>query len=299
VTVRADSRGGVPIAGPTSLAASERRTLARELQALRAQNEQLTAEIARREVADAERVRLAEEVARDRARDEFSQLKSQFVAIASHELRTPLTAVMGYTELLLHDQTVEPDVRAQWLGVVNRAAQQLECLVDNLLDVSRLETGCMAVELTPVDLAAVVEMVLEPLRKALADHSLVVDLAPDARVVQADPEKLRQIVANLVSNAIKFSPGGGRVEVAAGRDAAGWVRLSVSDQGLGIPADQLEGIFDRFQRVDSTSTRHIRGTGLGLYIVRELLALHGGAIRVESELGRGSVFHATLPAAAS
>jgi signal transduction histidine kinase len=273
---------------------------ATSLSELRSLNEQLAAEIVHRQAAEQENVRLAHDAARAAALDELSRLKSEFISIASHELRTPLTTVMGYTELLLHDPSTAPDVRERWLGIVHRSSQQLTGLVDNLLDVSRIEMGRMTIQPAAVDLSAVVETVLEPVRGSLKTHALVVDLAPDARLVDADPEKVRQILVNLVSNAIKYSPSGGEVAIVARRDeASGRVAVAVSDQGIGIPADQLELIFDRFQRVNAAATRAIRGTGLGLYIVRQLIELHGGAIGVESEVGRGSTFHFTLPAARS
>lgn len=266
----------------------------REVQAL---NRQLEDEIAQRQAAEEENARLAHDAARAAALAELNRLKSEFISVASHELRTPLTAVMGYSELLLADASTTPAVRRGWLEIVNRSAQQLSSLVDNLLDVSRIEMGRMKVEASTVELDRAIETVLESVRGSTSVHTFQVDLAGDARLVHADFEKLRQILANLVGNAVKYSPEGGPIAISSRRDAVGDVVVSVSDRGIGIPKEYFERIFDRFQRVDSSTTRAIRGTGLGLFIVRELLELHGGSIRLESEVGRGSTFHATLKAA--
>ena len=242
------------------------------------------------------RARLAEEAARAAALEELSRLKSEFVSIASHELRTPLTSIQGFSELLL-DETTPPEQRRRWLAFMNADARQLSALVDNLLDAARIETGRVTLEPTAVDLAELLPSVAEPLVAASPRHRLVLDLSPEGRWVWADPEKLRQIATNLVVNAVKYSPAGGAVRISARPSGPGRVLLSVSDQGVGIPADQRGRIFDRFQRVTAPSTRAAPGVGLGLYIVANLVALHGGAVAVESEVGRGSTFRLTLPSA--
>jgi signal transduction histidine kinase len=261
-------------------------------------NEQLQAEIAQRQAAEEVSARLAREAARAATLEELSRLKSELVSIASHELRTPIAGIVGYSDLLLHDPDASVDQRQRWLAIINRQGEHLAALVDNLLDVSRIESGALTLEARPVDLPTLLPSVVEPLAAASSRHAVVADVVPDARWVQADPGKLRQILANLVGNAIKYSPGGGRVTITARRQAGSdQVDLSVADQGIGIPREHLGRIFERFQRVDGATTRHIQGTGLGLYIVRQLVLLHGGTIRVESEVGRGSTFHVTLPAA--
>jgi signal transduction histidine kinase len=263
---------------------------------LRGLNAELTDEIRQREAAEAENARLAHEAARTAALEETNELKSRFISIASHELRTPLTAVVGYTELAL-TATPADDQRHGLLRMAHQGALQLVELVDNLLDTSRIELGKMAVHPEPVDLEHALPPVFDTLRAGTSAHALVSAVAPQARWVRADPARLRQILTNLVGNAVKYSPAGGQVLVAARAVAPGSVELSVSDQGLGIPAEQLGRIFDPYQRVDLSVKRKIKGTGLGLYIVRHLVELHGGTVRVESALGQGSTFTISLPSA--
>src|SRR5207244_10432280 len=142
--------------------------------------------------------------------------------------------------------------------------------------------GLLSVDRIEVGLEAAVAPVLELVGAGAPKPSLVAAVAADARRVHADADRLRQILTNLVGNAVKYSPAGGQVLVAARPGADGWIELSVSDQGLGIPAGELDRIFDPYQRVNAVATRRIKGTGLGLYIVRHLVELHGGTIRVES-----------------
>src|SRR5205823_4843917 len=160
----------------------------------------------------------------------------------------------------------DPDIpvaqRQQWLAIINRQGEHLATLVDNLLDVSRIETGALKLDARPVDLPTLVPPVVELLAVTPSRHDIVADIAPDARWVRADPGKLRQILANLVGNAIKYSPAGGRITITARREAgSGRVELAVADQGIGIPAEHRERIFERFQRVDGSTTREIQGTG--------------------------------------
>jgi signal transduction histidine kinase len=240
-----------------------------------------------------EDARLADEAARVAALEELNRLKSEFISIASHELRTPMTTIMGFSELLLEHDT-PPETRQRWIAFINKESCQLSALIDDMLDVSRIETGRVVLRPRPVDLPAAVDEVLAQLAASAPSHTLSTDLAPAAGNLIADPEKLRQILTNLVSNAIKYSPNGGRVGVTARLDGDR-VNLAVSDEGVGIPPGYRERIFDRFQRVESAETRGIRGTGLGLYIVRHLVELHGGTIEVESEPGQGSTFRVSLP----
>jgi signal transduction histidine kinase len=206
---------------------------------------------------------------------------------------------MGFSELLL-DPDTSPAERERWLSFINRESYQLSSLIDNLLDVSRLETGRMRLDRSTCDLSTILPQVVDPFTATSSRHEIEIEVDPAARWVDADTDKLRQIITNLVSNAIKYSPNGGRIVIAAcrrGVDNA--AEISVRDQGMGIAPEHLARIFDRFQRVDGSPTRGIRGTGLGLYIVRSLVELHGGTIHVESQVGVGSTFRVTLPAAMS
>jgi signal transduction histidine kinase len=261
---------------------------------LREVNARLEAEIAQRTAAEQESARLAREAARAAALEELSRLKSEFVSIASHELRTPTTAVLGFSELLMADIPPE-DPSHRMVSLVHRNAEQLASLVDNLLDVSRIEVGEMTVNPTSVELTALLPAVLAALEAPSPRHRLTLEVAPEASTAWVDADRLRQIVTNLVSNAMKYADGG-EIRISTRPSGPGWIALTVADQGVGIAREHLERIFDRFQRVDRSTTRGVRGTGLGLYIVRHLVELHGGTIRVESEPGRGSVFEVTLPA---
>jgi signal transduction histidine kinase len=230
------------------------------------------------------------------ALEELNRLQREFISIASHELRTPATAVLGFSEILV-DRLSEDDPNRDIAAMVHEQSIQLASLLEDVLDASRLEAGRVELYLEPIDLASVLDSLLSTVEGRSPSHRLVADLEPAASAVRADPIKLKRILGNLVDNAVKYSPRGGTVTVAArlGR-RPGWVEVTVADEGIGIPADQLESVFDRFHRVDATDTRRVRGTGLGLYIVRQLVELHGGTVRAEGRPGGGSLFRLELPA---
>lgn len=229
-------------------------------------------------------------------------VRRDFVANASHELKTPLTAIRGYSETLL-DPELSPELVRRFADVVKANADRLQHIVDDLLDLSRIESGGWDIRPEPVVLEEVAREVWAAQREAAADKeiTLAVDFGPGATRVRADPGALRQILANLFSNAIRYTPAGGRVtlEAAAGRLGPGepGVRILVRDTGVGIPAPHLPRIFERFYRVDPARSRAEGGTGLGLAIVRHLVEAHGGRIAAESEVGQGTTIHLTLPAA--
>ena len=233
---------------------------------------------------------------------EVEQLKTEFLSMVSHELRTPLTAIIGYTDLLLrgtHGQLNERQLRYQ--HSVKEASQRLLALVDDLLDVSRLESGQVELELTTVDLAEVFEQALVEARQTAVQirPTLRVELPADLPRIQGDPVRLRQVLANLLSNAIKFTPSGGRVDLWAEPTEQGRrVRVSVTDTGAGIAPEHLEHIWDRFYQADSSVRRRHGGSGLGLSIVRQLVELHGGTLTATSPgLGRGATFSFEVPVA--
>jgi signal transduction histidine kinase/ActR/RegA family two-component response regulator len=230
----------------------------------------------------------------------LDELKSEFLAMVSHELRTPLTAIVGYSRLLLRQAhgTLTPK-QLEHQEAIFRGAQRLNDLINDLLDVSRLEAG--RIELTPraLDLRHIVEQVgtvVTAAAQARRIHIRTV-LAPDLPSVQADPSRLQQILVNLVGNAVKFSTPGGEVRILAGRQREQlWV--AVEDDGVGIAKDELGRIWDPFYQVEAPMRRRHGGSGLGLAIVRRLVELHGGVVRAESEgEGRGSRFTFTLPVA--
>jgi PAS domain S-box-containing protein len=229
------------------------------------------------------------------------QMKSDFVSTVSHELRAPLTSIYGFAETLLRrDVLFAEDERLTFLGYVASEAQRLTGIVDTLLSVARLDAGDLQVEVAPVDVRSVVSEVVtsvEALAAAAGNgHRFVVDVPDEPLAAAADHEKLRQIIANLVENAVKFSPEGGTVTVGA-RRTRGAVEVRVVDEGIGIPAGERELIFRKFHRVDSGG-RDRGGTGLGLFIARGLVSAMGGRIWVDSDEGRGSSFAFELPLAA-
>jgi signal transduction histidine kinase/ActR/RegA family two-component response regulator len=243
-------------------------------------------EEAQRRRAEAERARTAAE--------EANRTKDEFLAVLSHELRTPLTAILGWVRMLLQGR-VPPARVAEALSAIDRNTRVQTRLIDDLLDISRIVAGKVDLEWRRVDLAAVVSEVLATARQDAAAAALLTEpvLAPDCWVL-GDRERLHQVVANLVANAVKFTPAGGRVDVRLQASAED-VELTVSDTGEGIGLEELSQIFESFHQVDRSSTRRHGGLGLGLAIVRHLIQAHGGDVQAESAgPGRGACFTVRL-----
>jgi PAS domain S-box-containing protein len=223
------------------------------------------------------------------------QMKSDFVSTVSHELRTPLTSIYGFAETLLRrDIGFSDDERETFLGYIASEAERLTGIVDALLNVARLDSGTLQVELVPTDIGELLEeAVSEGSAPALTNgHRFVIDLDDDVPAVRADPDKLRQVVGQLVENAVKYSPAGAVVRVEA-RTRPDSVEVTVADEGGGIPDSDLGRIFDKFYRATETQP----GTGLGLFIAQGLVSAMGGRIWVRSEEGGGSRFTFVLPVA--
>jgi signal transduction histidine kinase len=223
--------------------------------------------------------------------------KSEFLANMSHELRTPLNAVIGFSEVLQERMFGElNDKQAEYVQDILISGRHLLSLINDILDLSKVEAGRMELELAPFHLPSALEGVLILLRERATRHGVTLGLKVDERLGDfvADERKVRQAVLNLLSNAVKFTPEGGRVEVRAVLEDA-VVRISVTDTGAGIaPEDQVK-IFEAFSQVGTDKARKQEGTGLGLTLTRRFVELHGGEISVESALGRGSTFAFTLP----
>ena len=237
------------------------------------------------------------DVTRERAVD---RMKSEFVALVSHELRTPLTSIKGYVDLLLDDAEGRLSAeQREFLGVVKHNADRLAALIADLLDLSHLESGRLALRPGPLDLGRIVAEVAASLRPQLRGkrQHLVVAVAPRLPVVWGDAERVVQILTNLVSNAHKYTPDGGEIVVAAAPEGA-MVRVEVRDNGVGMTEEEQAHLFTRFYRARNPSASDAGGTGLGLAITRELVQLHGGTIGVDSAPGRGTTVALTLPAAA-
>ena len=226
-----------------------------------------------------------------------SRHKSEFLANMSHELRTPLNAIIGFSEVLLERMFGELNPKQEeYLQDIMTSGRHLLSLINDILDLSKVEAGRMELELSAFDLPAALEGCLTLVRERATRHGITLGLTVDERLGQivADERKVRQVVLNLLSNAVKFTPEGGRVAVGAAR-ADGSVEVSVSDTGIGIAQDEQEAIFEEFRQAGSDYTRKREGTGLGLALSRKFVELHGGRIWVKSEVGKGSTFTFTLP----
>jgi len=228
--------------------------------------------------------------------ERIGRLKDEFLATLSHELRTPLNAILGWAHLLLR-QPPAPEAIAQGLAVIDRNARMQARLIADLLDMSRIISGQMRLDVQQVELPVVIQAALDSVRPAASAKDVKLHTVLDAvtTAVHGDPARLQQIVWNLVSNAVKFTPRGGRVQVILSR-VNSHVEISVSDTGKGIPSDFLPHVFERFRQADSSTTREHGGLGLGLAIVKQLVELHGGTVNAASEgEGKGSTFTVHLP----
>jgi signal transduction histidine kinase len=259
----------------------------------------LAQEVGRRVAQALEHGALLEEAATVEALRTLDRAKTDFLAMAAHELRTPLTSLQGYAELL-RTQDVEPSLRERWLDILRAESAQLGLFLDQLLDVSRVETGRFQANRRPIAVQEVAESVLTVFEAeaSLSGHRFEVAFPPDLPRAYADAAQIERVMRNLVSNALKYAPGGGPVHLRATLTTSGDLELCVADTGLGIPPEWLPRLFQRFARVEAPERATIRGTGLGLYISRQLVELNGGRIWASSAgVGRGATFHFTLPQA--
>jgi two-component system phosphate regulon sensor histidine kinase PhoR len=228
----------------------------------------------------------------------LEQVRTEFMANVSHELRTPLTAIQGYLETLLGGALEDPAHARPFLEIVARHTGRLRRLLEDLTDLSNLELGRVALRVEPVPVAEVVESVLGIIRPRAQQAQVGLDagVEPGVPPVRADRDRLAQILVNLVDNAVKFTPPGGRVTVRA-RAVDGWVELAVVDTGVGIPPEDLPRVTERFYRVDRARSRELGGTGLGLAIVKHLVLALGGRLDIASTPGQGTTVRVTLAAA--
>jgi len=231
-----------------------------------------------------------------RLEESFQQI-NRFSADASHELRTPLTVLQGELESMAQSRSNLPPEIRDTIGSALEETQRLTKIVENLLAISRLEAGEARKQLERLDFAELARSTAEQMRLLAEEKQIHLDCNGAERVeVDADPARLKQVVVNLLDNAIKYTPEKGKVSVCVTKQDSRAV-LEVADTGIGISADDLPHIFDRFYRADKARSRQMGGTGLGLSIVRSICLAHNGQVRVASTEGRGSVFHVELPLA--
>ncbi|MFQ5454756.1 MAG: ATP-binding protein [Nitrospirota bacterium] len=229
--------------------------------------------------------------------EQLSRIKSEFVSKVSHELRTPLTSIKGFVEILLSYDGIEEGVRKDFLTIINEESTRLSRLINDLLDLSKIEAGKVEWQIRPINLTEIIEFSIKSMRALAIDKNLSIStrIADNIPLIMGDKDKLLQVLENLINNAIKFTHKG---KIIVGADIYGKnVRIFVSDTGIGIPEKDMEKIFERFHQLGDTEKGKPKGTGLGLAISREIAAYLGGSIYCESKVGKGSTFYLIIPAA--
>ena len=228
--------------------------------------------------------------------ERVNKVKSEFVAIVSHEFRTPLTGIQGFSEMMRDEDLTVAEMK-EYATDINKDARRLNRLVNEMLDLSRMESGRIALSLEPIDLNALVRDIAATMQPTAPKHTFTLRLDDTLSLLMADRDKLTQVVTNLANNAVKYSPDGGEV-VLMTRAEGNHVHLMVVDHGLGMPKDMLEYVFEPYSRAENGKARFVNGTGLGLPIARQIVKLHGGRVWADSIEGKGSTFHCLIPVGA-
>jgi len=229
---------------------------------------------------------------------QLENVRKEFVANVSHELRTPLSLIKGYVETLIDGAKDDPAVALRFLHTIEKHADRLSFLIEDLLTISQLEAGQIVLNLQPIELRDQADQVVSDLAARASERQVALhNEVPEGLMVRADGDRLQQVLFNLVDNAMKYGRTGGNVRLGARRLDAGRVEGWGADEGPGIPADAGERVFERFYRVDRARSREAGGTGLGLSIVKHIVQSHGGEVRLVSEAGKGAAFYYTLPMA--
>ncbi len=242
-----------------------------------------------------ENARLRKELQATRALEEANRLKAEVISTLAHEMRTPLTSIKGYsTALLMGEDLFGPDAQREFLQIIDEECTVLQSLIQDLLESSIIEAGFLKLELQPVMLPRLAKALADDFAHVSKKHRFLVDFPRDFPVIDADPDRIAQVLRNLLDNAVKYSPDGGLV-VVRGEVGEGEVIVSVADQGVGIAPEHLNRLFEKYFRVESGLGRHVVGSGLGLPICHAIVETHGGRIWAESELGQGTILYFTLP----
>jgi len=238
-------------------------------------------------------VRIVHDVTKER---ELEQLKDDFLSTVSHELRTPLFSIQGFVRLMLDEEATDSETQREFLGIIERQANQLTKLVNNLLDMNKLSAGLLTVEREPVQVIDIINQTVLKLQGFAhqEDVKLVSQLPPSLPLISGDAQRLEQVMTNLAGNAIKFTPPGGTVTIEA-KKSPERITIAVSDTGIGISQKNVDRIFSKFYQVEEATTRSVQGSGLGLHISKQLIEKHKGKIWAESELDKGSTFYIELP----
>ncbi|MFC7364594.1 MULTISPECIES: two-component system histidine kinase PnpS [Bhargavaea] len=225
----------------------------------------------------------------------LERIRKDFVANVSHELRTPVTSIRGFSETLMDGAIHDQEAAMQFLDIIHNESGRLEMLIEDLLDLSKIEKEGYTIRLQTVRVEDVIGRSISSVSGRLKNREMTIrSVCPPDLFVMADPERLVQVLVNLLSNAVSYSKPGTHIKVTA-TESAGMASISVADQGIGIPAEELPRLFERFYRVDRARSRDSGGTGLGLSIVKHIMELHNGTISVESEPGKGSTFTINIP----
>ncbi|MCF7668175.1 MAG: PAS domain-containing protein [Verrucomicrobia bacterium] len=227
---------------------------------------------------------------------QLENTRKEFVANVSHELRTPLSLIKGYVETLLSGAKDEPPIAARFLQIIQKHADRLTFLIEDLLTISRLESGPVILNRSPASLHAMTTHVIDDMNSSITDKTFTIEnRVPTGLSANIDSDRFEQVLSNLVDNAIKYGQNGVRIVISGHYTNNKFVELEVSDNGPGIPEDALERIFERFYRVDRGRSREQGGTGLGLSIVKHIVQSHGGRVHAQSKLGHGTTFFITVP----
>jgi signal transduction histidine kinase len=239
--------------------------------------------------------RLSKELQVTLAFKEANRLKDELISTLAHEMRTPLTSIKGYaTALLIEDVSFSPELQQEFLQIIDEECNVLQDLIHDLLESSVIDAGLLKLEFQPTRLPRLARAVISELAHQTKKHQFVADFAPYFPIVDADPQRISQVLRNLIDNAIKYSPGGGLI-VVSGQVRPSEVVVSVADQGVGIAPEHLNRLFEKYFRVESGLVRHVVGSGLGLPIAHTIVASHEGRIWAESRLGEGTTFFFSLP----